>query len=69
MTTIKPDRPQEKWISNLRVSYHKLIEVNQVSVVQSGLHTDLMQAIGITMIVFNSISIGLKNISITINFT
>ena len=53
---VEPDIPQKQRIGNLRITLQKSGEVQDMPVVQRGLHTDFMQTVGKAVEVLDGIA-------------
>ena len=63
---VEPDIPQKQRIGNLRITLQKSGEVQDMPVVQRGLHTDFMQTVGKAVEVLDGIAISLEDIGILV---
>ena len=66
MLAVEPDIPQKQRIGNLRITLQKSGEVQDMPVVQRGLHTDFMQTVGKAVEVLDGIAISLEDIGILV---
>ena len=63
---VEPDIPQKQRIGYLRITLQKSGEVQDVAVVQRGLHTDFMQTVGKAVEVFDGIAVSLEDIGVLV---
>ena len=67
VAAVEPDVPQEKRIGQARIAAHELREVQQLAVVQRGLHTDVVQGLGAAQVVLDGVGVGLQDVRVPVD--